>query len=349
MLYFAAFVLGSIWGSFSNVCIYRLPKNGNIVKSRSYCTSCKKKINWYDNIPLISYLLLGGRCRNCKKKINFQYFLVELISAASFTIIYFIYGISVTTLLLFILSTFFLIIFFIDLKHYIIPNELTYPLMVIGFLKSFDPNLNQILFPNYINSLLGGFFGYVIIWLIIFVYKKVRNKEGMGLGDAKLLAVVGFWFGWISIPFTIFVSSFVALVLVIPSLINKILNGDNPVKIWGDGSSIRDFIYSKDVAYGIILALINGKNSNYYNLGSGEGISIKKLVETLNQIIDFKYEYDISKPSGAPKRIMDISKAKKELKFFPQTNLKTGLQETIDWYKNNKSDHLKKQNYFTND
>ena len=137
--------------------------------------------------------------------------------------------------------------------------------------------------------------------------------------------------------------------MVIPSLINKILNGDNPVKIWGDGSSIRDFIYSKDVAYGIILALINGENSNYYNLGSGEGISIKKLVETLNQILDFKYEYDISKPSGAPKRIMDISKAKKELKFLPQTNLKTGLQETIDWYKNNKSDHLKKQNYFTND
>tara|TARA_Y100000590_G_C15617828_1_gene976436 strand:+ start:392 stop:1156 length:765 start_codon:yes stop_codon:yes gene_type:complete len=224
VLYFAAFVLGSIWGSFSNVCIYRLPKNGNIVKSRSYCTSCKKKISWYDNIPLISYLLLGGKCRNCKKKINFQYFLVELISAANFTIIYFIYGISVTTLLLFILSTFFLIIFFIDLKHYIIPNELTYPLMVIGFLKSFDPNLNQILFPNYINSLLGGFFGYIIIWLIIFVYKKVRNKEGMGLGDAKLMAVVGFWFGWISIPFTIFVSSFVALVLVIPSLINKTKN-----------------------------------------------------------------------------------------------------------------------------
>jgi len=74
-----------------------------------------------------------------------------------------------------------------------------------------------------------------------------------------------------------------------------------------------------------------------------------KVNETLNQILDFKYEYDISKPSGAPKRIMDITKAKKELKFLPQTNLKTGLQKTIDWYKNNKSDHLKKQNYFTND
>ena len=137
--------------------------------------------------------------------------------------------------------------------------------------------------------------------------------------------------------------------MVIPSLINKILNGDNPVKIWGDGSAIRDFIYSKDVAYGIILALINEENANYYNLGSGKGFSVKELVETLNQILDFNYEYDKNKPSGAPKRIMDISKANKELNFYPQTDLKTGLQETIDWYKDNKMDHLKKQNYFTND
>jgi leader peptidase (prepilin peptidase)/N-methyltransferase len=93
--------------------------------------------------------------------------------------------------------------------------------MVIGFIKSFDPNLNQTIFPNYMNSLLGGIFGYSIIWLIILFYKKVRNKEGMGLGDAKLMAVVGFWFGWISIPFTIFISSVVALILVIPSLLKK--------------------------------------------------------------------------------------------------------------------------------
>ena len=96
--------------------------------------------------------------------------------------------------------------------------------MVIGFIKSFDPNVNQTIFPNYINSLLGGIFGYSIIWLIILFYKKVRNKEGMGLGDAKLMAVVGFWFGWISIPFTIFISSVVALVLVIPSLLKKTRN-----------------------------------------------------------------------------------------------------------------------------
>lgn len=224
MFYLAAFVLGGIWGSFCNVCIYRLPDNDSVITGRSFCRSCKNKIKWYDNIPLLSFIFLRGKCRSCNNKISSQYFLVELISAISFLFIYFIYGLSVTTLLLIILSIFFIIIFFIDLKHYIIPNELTFPLMLIGFVKSFDPNLNQTIFPNYINSLLGGFFGYAVIWLIIFFYKKVRNKEGMGLGDAKLMAVVGFWFGWASIPFTIFISSAVALVLVIPSLIKKTRN-----------------------------------------------------------------------------------------------------------------------------
>ena len=93
--------------------------------------------------------------------------------------------------------------------------------MIIGFIKSFDPNINTSIFPNYINSLIGGIFGYLIIWSMIYFYKKIKNKEGMGLGDAKLLAVIGFWFGWISIPFVIFISSVVALVFVTPSLINK--------------------------------------------------------------------------------------------------------------------------------
>ena len=221
MLYIAFFILGSLWGSFSNVCIYRLPNSGNVAKGRSFCPDCKNKIKWFDNIPFFSYLFLKGKCRQCSKPISFQYFIVELLTAISFVLIFHIYGVSITTLLLLILSIFFIIIFFIDLKHFIIPNELTFPLMIIGFLKSFDPNLNQTIFPNYINSLIGGLFGYSIIWLIIFFYKKVRKKEGMGLGDAKLMAVIGFWFGWISIPFTIFISSTVALVIVIPSLINQ--------------------------------------------------------------------------------------------------------------------------------
>ena len=224
MLYITFFVLGSLWGSFSNVCIYRLPKNKDIVFSRSYCPSCKNKISWFDNIPFISFMLLKGKCRSCGNKINFQYFLFELLSALCFVTIYDFYGLTITTLLLILLSIFFIIIFFIDLKHFIIPNELTFPLMLIGFVKSFDPNLNQAIFPNYINSLIGGISGYLIIWFIIFFYKKIRNKEGMGLGDAKLLSAIGFWFGWVSIPFTIFLSSVIALIIVLPSLINKSKN-----------------------------------------------------------------------------------------------------------------------------
>ena len=196
----------------------------SVIFTRSFCPSCQKTIKWFDNIPLISFLLLKRKCRNCDYKISFQYFIVELITAISFTIIYYFYGISITSLLLIILSVFFVIIFFIDLKHFIIPNSLTFPLMFIGFIKSFDPNLDNFLFPNYINSLIGGVLGYLIIWLIIFGYKKVRNKEGMGLGDAKLLSAIGFWFGWVSIPFVLFLSSIIALGFSLPSLVNKSKN-----------------------------------------------------------------------------------------------------------------------------
>ena len=216
-------VFGGLWGSFANVCIYRFPNNEGIVTGRSFCPYCKTKINWYDNIPLISYLTLGGKCRNCKKKISIQYFIVETLSIILFTSIYYKFGVTLTTLYLIILSLSFLIIFFIDLKHFIIPNILTFSLMIIGFIKSFDPNLDS-MFPNYINSLIGGIFGYGIIWSIIFIYKAVRKKEGMGLGDAKLFGAIGFWFGWMSIPFIIFLSSITALIHVIPSLLNKSKN-----------------------------------------------------------------------------------------------------------------------------
>ena len=213
-------ILGALWGSFANVCIYRLPKGKGVVSGRSHCPKCKKEIVWQDNIPIISYLILKGKCRKCKRKISSQYPMVEMINILLFLIIYFLFGISLTTILLMILSLSFLITFFIDLKHFIIPNSLTFSMMILGFIKSFDPNLNSI-FPNYINSLIGGLFGYGVIFSIIFFYKQIRKKEGMGLGDAKLLAVIGFWFGWIAIPFVLFLSSIFALVFVIPDLIKK--------------------------------------------------------------------------------------------------------------------------------
>ena len=221
MFFLLSIILGGIWGSFANVCIHRIPLNQSVAVKRSYCPNCGKTIKWFDNIPLISFILLRGKCRDCNKKIGSQYFLVELLSVLSFLLIYYLFGISITSLLFAILSIFFIIIFFIDLKHFIIPNTLTFPLMAIGFIKSFDPNLNTNIFPNYLNSLLGGIIGYLIIWTIIYLYKKFRNIEGMGLGDAKLLSAIGFWFGWISLPFIIFISSLVALLVVAPSLVNK--------------------------------------------------------------------------------------------------------------------------------
>ena len=221
MFYIIVFILGSIWGSFANVCIHRMPIGESIVVKRSYCPNCRSKINWFNNIPLISFLLLGGKCKSCQSSIDKKYFIVEIISAVSFLFVFHFFGFTITSLLLATLSIFFIIIFFIDLKYYIIPNTLTFPLMIIGFVKSFDPNLNLDLFPNYLNSLIGGILGYLVIWLIILFYKKIKNKEGMGLGDAKLLSAIGFWFGWISIPFIIFLSSIIALLVVTPSLINK--------------------------------------------------------------------------------------------------------------------------------
>ena len=213
-------ILGALWGSFANVCIIRMPQGKGVVVGRSFCVKCNKKIQWFDNIPIISYLLLKFKCRNCKTKISFQYFLVESISLINFLVLYLIFGISLTTLLLIILSVVFLIIFFIDLKHYIIPNSLTYSMMILGFFKSFDPNLDPI-FPDFLNSLIGGLLGYGIIWSIIYFYRQFKKKEGMGLGDAKLFAVIGFWFGWISIPFVIFLSSIIALLSVLPDLLRS--------------------------------------------------------------------------------------------------------------------------------
>ena len=213
-------ILGALWGSFANVCIYRLPLNKNIVKGRSFCPNCNSKILWFDNIPIISFIFLKAKCRNCEFRIPFRYPVVELLNLFIFLLVYLFFGITLTTLLLWILFLSFIIIFFIDIEHFIIPNQITFPLMTIGFLKSFDPNLHFI-FPNYINSLIGGIFGYLIIFSIIYFYKNLRKKEGMGLGDAKLFAVIGFWFGWISIPFVIFLSSIIALISITPSLLKK--------------------------------------------------------------------------------------------------------------------------------
>ena len=218
---FLIFSLGACLGSFANVCIYRLPKNKQIVSGRSFCPKCKKKINWYDNLPLISFILLNRNCRNCNKVISARYFIVELITGIVFLLIYLNFENLDTIIFLSILSLILIIIFFIDLENFIIPDTLNFSIMGLALFKNFLPNFNTSLIHEINQSIIGGMVGYISIWLIIYLYKIFKKIDGMGLGDAKLMAGIGLLFGWQSIPFVLFVSSILGLIFVIPSLLKK--------------------------------------------------------------------------------------------------------------------------------
>ena len=134
--------------------------------------------------------------------------------------------------------------------------------------------------------------------------------------------------------------------MVIPTLMQRIFNKEDPVVVWGDGSAIRDIAFSRDVPDGLIHPLSIGTDSNYINLGSGKGYTIKELIETLNEFIDFNYEFDTSKSSGFPKRVMDITLAKEKIKYEPLTSLRSGLEQTWEWFKINAEEYKLKKNYF---
>ena len=134
--------------------------------------------------------------------------------------------------------------------------------------------------------------------------------------------------------------------MVIPSLMMRISDGENPLKVWGDGTAIRDFAFSRDVALGTILALVHGTRGSFINLGSGVGCSIRELVETLNEIVPFNYEFDTTKSGGFPRRVMNIQRAREWVGYEPKTSLKQGLQETWNWFQQNKDEYLLRKNYF---
>ena len=218
---FLVFFLGIVLGSFANVCIHRLPKNKQVIIGRSFCPKCKKKINWYDNLPLFSFLILKMKCRNCNKKISPRYFIVELLTGITFLIIFLSFNSLATLIFLCILSLILIMIFFIDLENFIIPDVLNFSIMFLALLKNFLPNLNTSFVQEINQSIIGGIVGYLSIWVIIFLYKTIKKIDGMGLGDAKLIAGIGLLFGWQSIPFVLFISSVLGLIFVIPSLLNK--------------------------------------------------------------------------------------------------------------------------------
>lgn len=211
------FVLGAAVGSFANVCIYRLPQEGlSIVRPRSFCPACKKMIAWYDNVPIISWLLLGRRCRRCRAPIPVRYFLVELVLALGFLGLYFFYGISALWLIAAGLFAALVIVTVIDLDHQIIPDEISIPGILVGLAASaLVPELHGAVnrWGALLDSGLGIVAGGGSIYLIGLFGNLVFKKESMGGGDVKLLAMIGAFLGWKLVILVFFLAPFFGTVV----------------------------------------------------------------------------------------------------------------------------------------
>jgi len=202
-----AFFFGMCIGSFLNVCIYRLPMSKSIIHPRSMCLSCGNTIRFYDNIPIISYVGLRGRCRYCSTPISIRYPLVEAMSGLFGLGVYLKFGPTPQAVIYFAFIATLLVITFIDIDHRIIPDVISLPGIPVFFLASLSlPTL------TYLDSLLGILAGGGTLYLVAFVYTLLTKKEGMGGGDIKLLAMIGALIGWKGVFFTIFVSSAVGTV-----------------------------------------------------------------------------------------------------------------------------------------
>lgn len=193
---------GLMIGSFLNVCIARIPAGQSIVKPPSYCPTCKTPIAWHDNIPVVGYLALGGRCRTCKAPISVRYPLVEMITAAAFLLQAFVVGEDLPLLVTRLVFTGLLIVLFgTDLDTQRLPDVLTLPGLAVGFAASlFLP-------PGWASSLIGIALGAGILWTIRWVWFRTTGVEGMGLGDVKMLAMIGAFLGWQQVVVTLFLSS----------------------------------------------------------------------------------------------------------------------------------------------
>jgi len=218
------FILGLIVGSFSNVCIYRIPRNESIIYPISHCPKCRSNISPKDNIPLLSYILLKGRCRNCKSKISIQYPMVELITGLIYLIIYLTYGLSIQSLIYIILSSALTIIAFIDLNEQIVPDVISLPGIVIGFIISF-----LVPYISFINSALGVVVGGGIILITGLAGSVIFKKEAMGGGDVKLAAMIGAFLGWRYIVISLFLGFFLGALAGIILIITKIKSREDVV------------------------------------------------------------------------------------------------------------------------
>jgi len=209
-------IFGAMVGSFLNVCIHRLPKEESIVRPGSHCPKCKTPIRFYDNIPLLSYLLLGGKCRHCKAPISIQYPIVEAITALSSFFLFITFGVSLSFFYYFSFVAALIAITVIDLYHQIIPDVISLPGIVIGLLGSLV--ISQITFWS---SLIGVISGGGSLFLVATVYQWLFKREGMGGGDVKLLAMIGAFLGWKAVILTIFLSSFIGSIIGITVMLIK--------------------------------------------------------------------------------------------------------------------------------
>jgi leader peptidase (prepilin peptidase)/N-methyltransferase len=206
--------LGLAVGSFLNVCIHRLPLRLSLVRPASRCPRCETPLKAYDNIPVIGYVMLGGKCRSCGLPISFQYPVVEIITGALFLGAYMMFPPPLVYQRV-LFGCAMIVLFVIDLEHRILPDVITLPGIVVGFLLSF------FMPPGWLDSLIGITIGGGSLWLIGEVYFRVRHEEGMGFGDVKMLAMIGAFLGWKLMLLTLVLSSFLGSAVGIAMIVSK--------------------------------------------------------------------------------------------------------------------------------
>ena len=194
-------MLGLAVGSFLNVCIYRLPRGGSLMWPGSRCPACGAAIRWYDNVPVLGYLLLAGRCRSCRKAIGVVYPIVELATMAMFLAHYWAIGPTPLLVVRIAFGCAMVVLFAIDLEHQILPNAITLPGILVGLAASLW------LPPGLPSALIGVVAGGGSLWLLFAIWKWLRGVEALGMGDVKMLAMVGAFLGWEQVILTLVLSS----------------------------------------------------------------------------------------------------------------------------------------------
>lgn len=219
------FLFGAIMGSFLNVCIARIPDGESIIHPSSHCPKCKAPIPFYFNIPLLSYVLLLGRCHSCRTNISPRYFFVELLMACLAVALYYQFGFSLAFLVSFIFVAALIVISFIDLDVRIVPDVISLPGIVAGLLFSvvarYLINDPFEIIPSPLSALIGVLVGGGFLLALAWAYEAFTGVEGMGGGDIKLLAMIGAFLGWTAIPFTLFFASLTGSVIGLGFMIGK--------------------------------------------------------------------------------------------------------------------------------